>query len=237
MSSHYFTIFDASSALLGVLEPDDVAMVVRCYIALKGFADSLVANHASPPSLFNGKQSPAGAFPEGMLTTVASSFRRSVIDLWRRLVMHEIAADERARDVGGHLGRVARCDGNFERDVYRVPLHGERHARGAHVREPPSERFHEWALLARSGESDLARATVWTLGVKERCVAVEDHLPLAARDGEPHRILALWYWLTIDRNVLAHGKRRRRVGTWRPDVGVLNASAKESRASAARGRE
>src|SRR3989441_9027282 len=34
-------------------------------------ADSFIANHASPPSLFNGQRSLAGTFPEGTPTTIA----------------------------------------------------------------------------------------------------------------------------------------------------------------------
>src|SRR5204862_5760567 len=48
-------------------------------------ADSPAPNHASPLSRFNGQGSPAGIFPQGSLTTVASSLERGVIGLWQRL--------------------------------------------------------------------------------------------------------------------------------------------------------
>jgi len=42
MSSEYFKVFDANSAELGILDAADARAIVSCYIALKGFADSLV---------------------------------------------------------------------------------------------------------------------------------------------------------------------------------------------------
>ncbi len=46
---------------------------------------SLAATHASPPSLFNGQQSPAEVLPGGMLLAAVPSLRRTAADLWRRL--------------------------------------------------------------------------------------------------------------------------------------------------------
>lgn len=49
-------------------------------------SDSFVLpNQASPLPLFNGQRSPAGVLPGGKQLAVASSLRRSILDLWRRL--------------------------------------------------------------------------------------------------------------------------------------------------------